>query len=133
LNVHRVSDVRQIGKHTAELLILDPSPFETEIATAKLERYKSPSIDQILAELIQAGETLCSNICHILVNITLFPAGGVCCLGGHDSARVPSSHLVHSYHELVQISIYSDCDIHNRTQELMRLVWMMWRGVKSGP
>jgi hypothetical protein len=37
-----------------------------------LERYKSPSMDQILAELIQAGETLCSYICHIPVNTTPF-------------------------------------------------------------
>jgi hypothetical protein len=28
LNVHRVSDVRQIEIHTAELLVPDPSPFE---------------------------------------------------------------------------------------------------------
>jgi hypothetical protein len=30
LNVHRVSDVRQIEIHTAELLVPDPSPFEVE-------------------------------------------------------------------------------------------------------
>jgi hypothetical protein len=40
LNVHRVSDVRQIEIHTAEPLIPDPSPFEVEIAIAKLKRYK---------------------------------------------------------------------------------------------
>jgi hypothetical protein len=32
LNVHRVSDIRQIEIHTAELLVPDPSPFEVEIA-----------------------------------------------------------------------------------------------------
>jgi hypothetical protein len=32
LNVHRVSDVEQIEIHTAEPLVLDPSPFEAEIA-----------------------------------------------------------------------------------------------------
>jgi hypothetical protein len=42
LNVHRVIDVRQI-----EPLVLDPSPFEVEIAIAKLKRYKSPGSDQI--------------------------------------------------------------------------------------
>jgi hypothetical protein len=52
LNVHGVNDVRQIEKHTAELLILDPSPFEADIAIAKLKRYNSPGSDQILAELI---------------------------------------------------------------------------------
>jgi hypothetical protein len=67
LNIYRTSDVRQIEIHTAELLVLDPSPSEDEIAIAKLKRYKSPR-DQILAELIQVGgEILCSNI-HELIN-----------------------------------------------------------------
>jgi hypothetical protein len=52
LNVHKVSDVRQIEIHTAELLLLDPSPFEAEIDIAKLKRYNSPGSDQIPAELI---------------------------------------------------------------------------------
>jgi hypothetical protein len=70
LNVHRVSDVRQIEIHTFELLVPDPSSFEVEIATTKLEWYKSPGSDQILAELIQAGgETLWSEI-HKLMNST---------------------------------------------------------------
>jgi hypothetical protein len=54
LNVHRVSDVRQIKIHTAEPSIPDPRHFEVEIATAKFERYKSPGTDQIPAEIIQA-------------------------------------------------------------------------------
>jgi hypothetical protein len=63
LNVHKVSDVRQTEIHTAEPLVPDPSSFETEIATAKLKRYKSPGSDQIPAELIQAGgETFRSKI-----------------------------------------------------------------------
>jgi hypothetical protein len=68
LNVHRVSDIRQIETRTAELLVPDPTPFETEIDIAKLKRYKSPGSDQIPAELIQAeGEILCSKI-HNLIN-----------------------------------------------------------------
>jgi hypothetical protein len=63
VNEHRVSDVRQIGIRTAEPLVPYPSPFETEIAIAKLKRYISPGSDEILAELIQAGgEILCSEI-----------------------------------------------------------------------
>jgi hypothetical protein len=59
LIVHRVSDVRQIEIHTAELLVPDPSPFEVEIAIAKFKEYKLPGNDQIPAELIQTGgETL---------------------------------------------------------------------------
>jgi hypothetical protein len=53
LSVHRVSDVRQIAIHTAELLVPDPSLFEVEIAIMKLKRYKLPGSDQIRAELIQ--------------------------------------------------------------------------------
>jgi hypothetical protein len=68
LNVHRVSVVKQIEIHTAEPLVPDPSPFETETAIAKSKRYTSPSSDQIMAELIQAvGETLWSEI-HKLIN-----------------------------------------------------------------
>jgi hypothetical protein len=44
---------------TAELQEPDLSPFDFEIAIAKLKRYEFPGVDQILAELIQAGgETL---------------------------------------------------------------------------
>jgi hypothetical protein len=62
LNVHRVNDVRQIEIYTAQSLEPHPSPFEIEIVTAKLKRYKSPGSNQISAQLIQAGEILCSEI-----------------------------------------------------------------------
>jgi hypothetical protein len=42
LNVHRVSDIRQIEIHTAEPLVLDTSPLDVEIAIVKLKKYKSP-------------------------------------------------------------------------------------------
>jgi hypothetical protein len=38
LNLHRFSDVRQIEIHTAEPLVPDPSPFEVEVAIAKLKK-----------------------------------------------------------------------------------------------
>jgi hypothetical protein len=41
LNIHRVSDVRQIEIHAVEPLVPDPSPFEAEIVIAKLKRYKA--------------------------------------------------------------------------------------------
>jgi hypothetical protein len=47
LNVHRVSDIRQIKMHTVEQLVPDPSPFDVEIVIAKLKRYKSPGSHQI--------------------------------------------------------------------------------------
>jgi hypothetical protein len=55
LNLHRINDELQIETCSAELLISDCSLFEVEIATVKLERYKLPGNDQILAELIQGG------------------------------------------------------------------------------
>jgi hypothetical protein len=68
LNVHNVSDVRQIEVHTAESLVPGLSCLEVEIATAKLKKYKSSGSDPIPAELIQAGgETLLSTI-HKLIN-----------------------------------------------------------------
>jgi hypothetical protein len=41
LNVHNVSDVREIEMHMAEPLVLGPSSLEVEIAIARLEMYKS--------------------------------------------------------------------------------------------
>jgi hypothetical protein len=69
LNVHNVSDVRQIEVHTAESLVPGPSRLEVKIAIAKLKKYKSPGSDQIPAELIQAGgEILLSAMIHKLIN-----------------------------------------------------------------
>jgi hypothetical protein len=69
LNVHGVNDVRQTKIHTAEPLVPEPSFSEVEIAIEMLERYKSPGIDQIPAELIQAGgNTLCSEIHKLIWN-----------------------------------------------------------------
>jgi hypothetical protein len=67
LNVHNVSDVRQIEVHMAEPLVPGPSHLEVEIAIAKLKKYKSPGSDHIQAELIQAGSKILSAI-HILIN-----------------------------------------------------------------
>jgi hypothetical protein len=53
--------------HTAEPFVPQPSASEVEIAVGKLKRYKSPGVDQIPAELIQAGgETLRSEIHKII-------------------------------------------------------------------
>jgi hypothetical protein len=55
LDVHNVSDVRQIGVRRAEPLVPGSSRLEVEIAIAKLKKYKSPGSNEIPAELIQAG------------------------------------------------------------------------------
>jgi hypothetical protein len=56
---YRVNNDRQMDIHAAEPLVSNPSPFEVEIATENLKKYKSLGSDQIPAEMIQAGgETL---------------------------------------------------------------------------
>jgi hypothetical protein len=68
LNVHRVSDVRQVEIHTAEPLVPYPSPFEVEITIENLKRYKSPGSDGISTELIQAGGEILRSKIHRLIN-----------------------------------------------------------------
>jgi hypothetical protein len=53
-NVHGVSDLKQTEIHTAEPLVPEPSAFEFEMAIEKLKRHKSPSFDNIPAELTKA-------------------------------------------------------------------------------
>jgi hypothetical protein len=68
LNVHNVSDVRQIEAHMAEPLVPGPSRLEVEIAIAKLKKYKSPGSVQIPAEQIQAGGEILLCVIHKLIN-----------------------------------------------------------------
>jgi hypothetical protein len=59
LNVHGAGGVRQTEIHTAEPFLPEPSASEFAVAIGKLKKYKSPDVDQIPAQLIQAGgETL---------------------------------------------------------------------------
>jgi hypothetical protein len=68
LNVHRVSNVRQIEIHTAEPIVPHLSPFDVEIDIAKLKCYESPGSVQIPAELIQAGGEILRSKIHKLIN-----------------------------------------------------------------
>jgi hypothetical protein len=63
-----VSDIRQVEIHIAEPLVPEHNPFEVEIVIAKLEKYKLPGSDQILAELIQAGGEILWSEVHIFIN-----------------------------------------------------------------
>jgi hypothetical protein len=64
--VHSVSDVTQLGIHTVEPLVRDPSHLEVEIT--KFKRYKSPGSDQIRAVLIQAGGEILLSAIRKLIN-----------------------------------------------------------------
>jgi hypothetical protein len=68
LNVHNVTDVRQIEVHTAESLVAGPSRLEVEIAIAKLKKVQSLGSDQIPAELIQSGGEILLSVIHKLIN-----------------------------------------------------------------
>jgi hypothetical protein len=68
LNVHNVSDVRQIEVYEAEPIVPGASHLEVEIAVAKLKKYKSLRSDQIPAELIQAGGEMLLSAIHKLIN-----------------------------------------------------------------
>jgi len=50
-----VNDVRQTEIHTAKPLVPEPSAFDVELAIEKIKSHKSPGIDQIPAEMINAG------------------------------------------------------------------------------
>jgi hypothetical protein len=47
----------------------DPRASESEVATEKQKRYKSPSADHILAELIQAGGKKLRSEIHKLIQL----------------------------------------------------------------
>jgi hypothetical protein len=68
LNAYNVSDVRQIEVHMAEPLVTGSSHLEVEIAIVKLKKYKSPTSDQIPAELLQAGDGMLLPAIHKLIN-----------------------------------------------------------------
>jgi hypothetical protein len=68
LNVQKVSEVRQIGIHTADPLATKPTPSEVEIATAKLKNYKSIHTGQIAAELFGEESVMLRSEIHKLIN-----------------------------------------------------------------
>jgi hypothetical protein len=69
LNVHGAGGVRQTEMHTAEPFVPEPSASEAEVGIGKLKRYKSPGVDQILAELIQAGGGTLRSEIHKLIKL----------------------------------------------------------------
>jgi hypothetical protein len=68
LNVHNVSDVRQIEIDTPEPLVSCPSALEVETVIAKMKNFKYPGSDQIPAKLIQAGGETLVSVMHKFIN-----------------------------------------------------------------
>jgi hypothetical protein len=68
MNVHNVSNVRQIKVHITEPLVPGPSHLGVEIKIAKLKKYKLPGSGEISAELIQAGGELLLSVIHKHIN-----------------------------------------------------------------
>ena len=69
--MHEVKDVGQAEIHRTEPLVSEPSATEVELAIYKLKSHKSPSIDQIPAELIKAGgRTICLEIHKLIISIS---------------------------------------------------------------
>jgi hypothetical protein len=67
LNVHGAGGVTQTEMHTVEPFEPQSSASEAEVAIGNLKSYKSPGVDLIPAELIQAGrETLRSEIYNLI-------------------------------------------------------------------
>jgi len=63
LSVYGVNDIKQTEIHTSEQLVTQPSASEVEMSIEKLKGHRSPSTDQIPAELIKGGSgTICSQI-----------------------------------------------------------------------
>jgi hypothetical protein len=55
--------------HTAEPFVPEPRISDVEVAFGKLKRYKSSVVDQIPAELIQAGEETLHSEIHKLMKL----------------------------------------------------------------
>jgi hypothetical protein len=66
--VEGVNDIIQTEIHTGEPHVSEPSAFDIEMASEKLKRHKSPGVDEILAELIQAGSVTVHSQIHKLIN-----------------------------------------------------------------
>jgi hypothetical protein len=64
------NEIRPNKIHTAELLIIELSCVEFEIAVEKLKRYKSRGAGLIRAELIRAGGRIVHSEIHKLINST---------------------------------------------------------------
>jgi hypothetical protein len=79
--------------HSAGPFVPEPSASEVEVVIGKLKSYKSPGVDQIPVELIQAGgETLRSEV-HELIKLIW-----------------NKEELPHQWKESIVIPVHKKCD-----------------------
>jgi len=71
IDLHGVNDVRQTEIHISEPLVPEPNASDFELAIDKLKIHKSPSVDQIPAEMITARRRTIRYEIHKLI-ITLW-------------------------------------------------------------
>jgi hypothetical protein len=89
LNVHNVSEFRQLEIHTAEPPVPGPNHPEVETAIEKLKRENSPGRDPILAELIQAGGERLVSALHSTYSLIPFGVRKSCLISGRSPVNVP--------------------------------------------
>jgi hypothetical protein len=69
LNVCEAGGIRQNEMLTAEPFVPEPSASETKFATGKMKSYKSLDVNQIPAEMFQAGEETLLTEIHKIFNL----------------------------------------------------------------
>jgi hypothetical protein len=104
LNVHNISDVRQIEVHMAEPSVPGPSHLKVEIA--KMKKYKSPGSDEIPAELMkQEAKYYCLQSTNSLI---LFGIRKNCLITGRTLLLYPltkrGTKLSNNYHGISLLS-----------------------------
>jgi len=88
-NVNEDNDIR----HTAEPLMPEQSDFEFEMAIGNLKRHKSPSTDQMPAEVFKTGGRTIRTDIHTVINSIL-----------------NKKELPEEWKELIIVSIYKKSD-----------------------
>jgi hypothetical protein len=67
-NILNKNDVGQTEIHTAEPLVPEPRELEAQMAIENLKSYKSPSVYQIPAELIEVASCTIYSAVYKLIN-----------------------------------------------------------------
>jgi hypothetical protein len=112
LNVHNVSDVRQIEIHTAEPLIPGPSHLEVEISIAKPKKYKweyNGMVHQLFKDFKKTYDSVRR---ELLYNILI--------LSTNEISQVDQNFLNETYNKVHTGKHFSDsCPIKNYLRDVL--------------